>query len=247
MKKLLAALCAVVGFSTYSLATGTLIGGINPPGIVTITTASIPAGATNYIQNTSTLQSGATFFTSSGTATNFNSTSERITGSTITTLSVGTLNFTGSSGAAQTKFRYFQYVSSTSFAGTTTTGTSFLSAGATAQITIPASGSTHDVKICVAGTFRASNSVTTTVGATIMRNNVDIVTGASGGGLGLWYVSTSASVDTYVPLGGCYVDLAPGAGTFTYAVGIKANGAGGSAQYPAAGSYSSIVLEEISN
>lgn len=71
MKKLLFTILSVALFPLVCMASGGLIDGDNPPGSVSVSSTSIPSGSTNYIQNTSTLQSGAVFFVSSGTANNF--------------------------------------------------------------------------------------------------------------------------------------------------------------------------------
>lgn len=54
---------------------------VNPP-TTALATLPLPAGATNYIQSSNTLQSGATFYLSSGTVTNLNA-------STITVNNIG--------------------------------------------------------------------------------------------------------------------------------------------------------------
>lgn len=72
MKKLFLALCVMATVPLICRADGNIIGGSNPPGILTISPSSIPGGATSYIQLTNSLQTGATFYTSSGTVNTFN-------------------------------------------------------------------------------------------------------------------------------------------------------------------------------
>lgn len=74
MKKLLGTFALLIGFSTISLAeqlktvynpfTGKL------DYITALSSSSLPSGSTQYIQNTNTLQAGATFYVSSGTVQN---------------------------------------------------------------------------------------------------------------------------------------------------------------------------------
>jgi hypothetical protein len=72
---------------------GTGLTGGGASGNVTLNLAS---GGTNYIQNTAALQSGATFYVSSGTATNFNTTTLKFAdGTTQTTAGGGAGTITG--------------------------------------------------------------------------------------------------------------------------------------------------------
>lgn len=79
------------------------------------TSATLPSGSTQYIQNRNTLQSGATFYLSSGTVTNINTTTLKFNDGTTQTSAAGAANFIMNQNTLQSGSTF--YVSSGTVSG----------------------------------------------------------------------------------------------------------------------------------
>ena len=171
-----------------------------------------------FIQNTSTLQSGATFFVSSGTCVNFTATA-----STMTSLNVTNLNY------LQKQIQ----VSITASSNTTTN--TYINSALSASIT-PTSASSR-VRITVTAALRTANAGAADVLATIRRGGTDLSPGALG------FVIADSTLTATVPM--TWIDSPATTSQVTYFASFRNDDNATQVFFGGSGATSVMQLQEI--
>lgn len=165
-----------------------------------------------YIQLRDTLQTGATFYVSSGTVKNLNAST-----ATINVLNVSTFSWRGNQSSVVVSFSSFTIASSSS-----TTSQTFVPTGLKRTIT-PKTPSSH-FEISVVGLIGGSNVVAATPVATLERNGNDLGASSSFGFCSI-DATTAPANQLRVPCSFTTTDYPATGSSVTYEIYIRSNGA----------------------
>lgn len=209
------------GSSTIGDITGVTAGyGLTGGGTVGTVQLNLAEDSTSYIQNRATLQTGTTFFVSSGTASSFNvdratvTTSLAMNSQRIVNVGNGVLSADAAAyGQVQQLARSSQTVNTGGF---NTTSNSYQTTNLSASIT-PSSTASR-VKITVNGTWRIAAASGINAFASIFRGNTNLAIGANSSFATI--LSQSAQVNKNM-LAVTFIDSPLTAGATTYTIKIR--------------------------